>query len=50
VSHTWTSDSGGWDSETLAPGESYTFAFTSPGTFTYHCDIHPSMTGSVVVS
>jgi plastocyanin len=23
--------------------------FTTPGTYQYHCDIHPSMTGSVVV-
>jgi plastocyanin len=50
VSHTWSSDSGAWDSGTLAPGANYMFTFNSPGTFTYHCNIHASMTGSVVVS
>ena len=50
VSHTWTSDTGAWDSGTLAPGQSSTFTFSSAGTFKYHCSIHPTMTGSVVVS
>ena len=31
------------------PGSTYAHTFTSPGTFGYHCDIHPEMEGTVVV-
>jgi hypothetical protein len=33
----------------LMPGDSYTVMFKGQGTITYHCAIHPSMTGSVTV-
>jgi plastocyanin len=36
-------------SGTLANGAAYQFTFTQPGTFTYHCTIHPSMTGTIIV-
>ena len=47
--HTVTSDDGQFDSEVLNPGESFMFTFPEAGTFSYHCEIHPSMTGSVSV-
>ena len=47
--HTTTSDGGIWDSGTLLPGHSFTQVFPTAGTFTYHCNIHPTMTGSVIV-
>src|SRR5829696_8329480 len=47
--HTVTSDDGQFDSEVLNPGESFMFTFPEAGSFTYHCEIHPSMTGSVTV-
>jgi plastocyanin len=47
--HTVTSDDGRFDSEVLNPGESFMFTFPESGTFSYHCEIHPSMTGSVNV-
>jgi plastocyanin len=47
--HTVTSDDGQFDSEVLNPGESFMFTFPEAGTFNYHCEIHPFMTGSVTV-
>ncbi len=34
----------------LAPGSSYSFTYTTAGTFKYHCSIHPDMTGTVTVT
>lgn len=49
--HTVTSDMAGiFDSGSLAPNTSFSFTFTTPGTFTYHCAIHPTMMGKVVVT
>lgn len=49
--HTSTSDTGAWNTGNIAPGAtSAAVAFPTAGTFTYHCAIHPSMTGSVIVS
>ena len=48
--HTVTADDGSFDSETLNPGDSFMVTFSGSGTLTYHCEIHPSMTGSVTVS
>ena len=39
----------GFDSGNLAPGATYSHTFTQTGTFTYHCTIHPSMTGTIIV-
>jgi plastocyanin len=50
VPHTATANDGAFDSGTLQPGQSYSFAFDKPGTYTYHCNIHPDMTATVSVS
>jgi plastocyanin len=51
ATHTSTSDTGAWNTGNIAPGAtSAAVAFPTAGTFTYHCAIHPSMTGSVIVS
>lgn len=51
ITHTATSDTGAWGTGNIAPGAtSSAISFPTAGTFTYHCAIHPSMTGSVVVS
>ncbi len=48
--HTVTSDSGNQlNSSTLSPGQSFSYTFTDAGTIDYHCAIHPSMKGTVVV-
>jgi len=46
--HTVTADDGSFNS-ILAPGQSYTYTFTTPGTFTYHCTYHPWMVATVTV-
>jgi plastocyanin len=48
--HTSTADDGTWDSGTLQPGESFSFTFDEPGTYSYLCEIHPEMTGTVNVT
>lgn len=51
VPHTVTSDSSGlFNSQPIAPGQSFSYTFTGPGTVSYHCAIHPMMKGSVSVS
>jgi plastocyanin len=37
-------------SHILAPGQSFSFKFTTAGNYGYHCDIHPFMFGVVVVT
>lgn len=49
VSHTVSSDSLAFDSGTLAPKASFTFTFSAPGTYQYHCNIHVWMKGTIVV-
>ncbi len=48
--HTATSDQGFWDSGTRSGGATYARAFTSSGTFAYHCTIHSMMRGKVAVA
>lgn len=50
TTHTWTADGAAWDSGPIAPASSYRHTFTTPGTFSYHCSIHPYMTGTVQVA
>jgi hypothetical protein len=40
----------GFDSGTLHQGQGYTHTFQSAGTFSYVCNIHPSMKGTVTVT
>ena len=53
MSHTTVSDNGVWTSGTLAPpsggggygggtaGQSFPFTFNTPGSYPYHCSLHP---------
>ena len=48
--HTATGDAGEFDSDILETGDSFSFTFEEAGTFAYHCNVHPDMTATVVVS
>lgn len=48
--HSSTSDTGIWDSGVLSVGQTFSFTFNTAGTYAYHCKIHTSMHGSVVVT
>ncbi|MGZ3678203.1 MAG: cupredoxin domain-containing protein [Ktedonobacterales bacterium] len=50
--HTVTSDAGSTlASSTISPSTgTFSFTFTQPGTYTYHCTIHPYMKGTIVVT
>ncbi|GAC1392887.1 MAG: hypothetical protein NVSMB46_09800 [Candidatus Saccharimonadales bacterium] len=49
--HTVTKDSGdGPDSEFFGMGKTFTYTFNKAGTYTYHCDPHPYMHGSIEVT
>ena len=62
VDHTTTSDGGSWNSGQMsAPsggggyggmtaGGSFTYTFSSAGTFAYHCANHTYMTGTITVT
>jgi plastocyanin len=52
MTHTVVDDlnnAGGPNSGDIAPGSNYSFTFTKTGSFQYHCSIHPSMRGTIVV-
>lgn len=50
VPHTATADGGTFDTGNLNAGGSGSVTFSTAGTFTYFCAIHPNMRGTVVVT
>jgi plastocyanin len=48
LDHTVTADGGGFDSPAPAGNSSFT-APTKPGSYPFHCSIHPEMHGTLVV-
>jgi len=38
-----------FSSPTMSQGSTYSYTFQKAGTWTYHCNIHPSMKGTVIV-
>jgi plastocyanin len=49
LAHTVKSSSGAFSSGSLSPNETFSFTFQSAGTYAYFCEIHPAMTGTVIV-
>ena len=50
VNHSVNATDGTFDSARLKTGETFAFTFDADGTFSYVCNIHPDMTGTIVVS
>ena len=48
ANHTATLDNGDCSTDNIASGTTAKLTFTVPGTYTYHCRIHSSMTGFTV--
>jgi len=49
TAHTATADNGSFSSGNIAPGGKFSQTFSTAGTFTYKCTIHPNMVGTVTV-
>lgn len=49
TAHTATSTGTGFDTRTLAPGRGATVTLNKPGTYTYYCQFHAFMRGTVIV-
>lgn len=47
--HTVTARDGSFDSGGLDTGASWTHRFEKPGRYAYFCELHPYMTGTVIV-
>ncbi len=47
--HTATADDGSFDTGTIEEGKVRSETFKDPGTYTYFCEIHPTMHGTVEV-
>ncbi|MBI4906745.1 MAG: cupredoxin domain-containing protein [Acidobacteria bacterium] len=47
--HTVVADGGQFSSGVLGNGQTFSTMPAAPGTYNYHCSIHPSMTGTVIV-
>ena len=48
--HQVVADDGSFDSDRVAPGARWSFTFDKPGTYNYHCGVHATMTGQIVVT
>ena len=47
--HTITANDGSFDSGTILVNAKFSFTPTKAGTFAYHCSIHPTMQGTIVI-
>ena len=51
TAHTATADDGtSFDCNPIGAGASMSFTFATPGTFAYHCSIHPTMKATITVT
>jgi plastocyanin len=50
TTHTATADGGSFDTGDIGGGSTASVTFKTPGTFAYHCAIHSTMHGTIVVA
>jgi len=50
IGHTVTSNTSLFNSGTLQTGGTFSFSFAKAGTYSYYCNIHPSMVATVTVN
>ena len=50
IAHTVTSDNGLFNSGNIGSNGTYSYTFSTAGSFPYHCSIHTMMKGTVVVT
>lgn len=50
ANHSVTFDDGSVDSGSISPGKSASHTFDTPGTFMYHCSLHPTSQGRITVT
>jgi plastocyanin len=48
--HTWTADDGAFDTGFIDAGATVEVTMTEAGTFAFHCEVHPSMKGTITVT
>lgn len=48
--HSVVADNRAFRSSPLDTGDSFTFTFSAPGIYVYHCGLHPQMVGKIVVT
>ena len=48
--HTVTADGATFSSGNIGGGGSFSHTFAAAGTFNYHCTIHPTMVGTIIVT
>ena len=49
ATHSATMDDGSCDTDTIASGTTAMLVFNAPGTYTYHCKVHPTQMKDVTV-
>jgi amicyanin len=49
IPHTVTSTTQQFKSKALDTNDTFSFTFTTPGSYNYFCSLHPHMTGTIVV-
>jgi plastocyanin len=47
--HNVVSEDKSFQSKAMDTDENFSHTFATPGTYSYHCSIHPKMTGQIVV-
>jgi plastocyanin len=50
TAHTVTSNTGLFDSGSIAKDGTFSHLFASPGSYSYKCTFHPSMTATIIVN